>query len=67
MILGGGTTVSLQIFVQQLPAGLDPNVFGISVSAIAFIVLSYVFPDERNKSAEIKEEGLNKAQANIRT
>ncbi len=51
MILGGGTTVSLQIFFQQLPAGLDPNVFGISVSAIAFIMLSLLFPDEEKSSA----------------
>jgi SSS family solute:Na+ symporter len=46
MILGGGTTVFLQVFFKQLPAGLDPNVFGISVSAIAFIVLSLNFPDD---------------------
>ncbi|MBN2732485.1 MAG: sodium:solute symporter family protein [Balneolaceae bacterium] len=48
MILGGGTTVFLQEFFEQLPAGLDPNVFGITVSAVVFIVLSLMFPDEKD-------------------
>jgi len=46
MILGGATTVCLELFVEQLPAGLDANVFGITVSAIVFIALSLLFPDE---------------------
>jgi SSS family solute:Na+ symporter len=49
MILGGATTVLLQIFFEYLPLGLDPNVFGISVSAIAFIVLSLAFPDTKKQ------------------
>ena len=52
MILGGGTTVFLQEFVTQLPAGLDANVFGITVSAIVFIVLSLGFPDDEAVAAE---------------
>lgn len=57
MVLGGGTTVSLQLFVAELPAGLDPNVFGIGISAIAFIVLSLMFPDndDREPTAETAE------------
>lgn len=55
MILGGGTTVALEVFVQQLPAGLDPNVFGISVSAIAFIALSLAFPDQTKIEAGYSE------------
>ncbi len=55
MILGGGTTVSLEVFVQQLPAGLDANVFGISVSAIVFILLSLAFPDQSAKQADTME------------
>lgn len=51
MILGGGTTVFLQLVFEQLPAGLDANVFGISVSAIAFIMLSLVFPDDGEKKS----------------
>lgn len=50
MILGGGTTVSLELFVGQLPAGLDANVFGITVSAIVFVVLSLLFPDEKKNT-----------------
>jgi SSS family solute:Na+ symporter len=45
MIVGGGTTVSLEIFANHLPAGLDANVFGITASAIAFVALSLLFPD----------------------
>lgn len=45
MILGGATTILLELFVEQLPAGLDANVFGISVSAIVFIAVSLGFPD----------------------
>ncbi|HLR26890.1 MAG TPA: sodium:solute symporter family protein, partial [Fodinibius sp.] len=37
MILGGSTTVALELLLDKLPAGLDANVFGITVSAIAFI------------------------------
>jgi len=41
MIIGGGTTIGLQIGVESLPLDLDPNVFGISASALAFIIVSY--------------------------
>lgn len=52
MILGGGTTVFLQEFFEQLPAGLDPNVFGITVSAVVFIILSLMFPDVAEKNQQ---------------
>lgn len=52
MILGGGTTVCLQEFFSQLPAGLDANVFGISVSALVFILLSLIFPDDEPGAAQ---------------
>ncbi|MCW9705955.1 sodium:solute symporter family protein [Fodinibius salsisoli] len=52
MILGGATTVSLEVFLQQLPAGLDANVFGITVSAIAFVSLSLLFPDRQKEQME---------------
>ena len=51
MILGGGTTVCLEAFVNQLPAGLDANVFGITISALAFVTLSLLFPDESKTPA----------------
>jgi len=41
ILAGGGTTLLLTLFVADLPLGLDPNVFGILVSAFAFIVVSY--------------------------
>lgn len=50
MISGGTTTVLLEVLMDELPAGLDANVFGITVSALAFITLSLLFPDEGNKS-----------------
>lgn len=56
MLLGGGTTVSLEVLVQQLPAGLDANVFGITVSAISFVALSLIFPDEHGQGDKQKLE-----------
>lgn len=57
MLLGGGTTVILEIFVEQLPAGLDANVFGITASAVVFVILSLLFPDRESGSPQqIPEE-----------
>lgn len=44
MLVGGCTTLVLQLWVgqQYLPYQLDPNVFGISASAISFIVVGYL-------------------------
>lgn len=36
MIAGGGTTIALIIANVELPMGLDPNIFGISLSTLAF-------------------------------
>ncbi|GAA5523361.1 sodium:solute symporter family protein [Aliifodinibius salicampi] len=51
MIMGGTTTLLLELLIEELPAGLDANVFGITVSAIVFISLSLLFPD--NESSNI--------------
>lgn len=40
MILGGGTTIVLIIIETQLPFDLDPNIFGIGLSAISFFTLN---------------------------
>ncbi|HKK80708.1 MAG TPA: hypothetical protein VJ909_00585, partial [Prolixibacteraceae bacterium] len=40
MIIGGGTTLTLIILGTALPYGLDANVFGVSASLLAFIVVS---------------------------
>ncbi|WP_372638587.1 sodium:solute symporter [Fodinibius sp.] len=72
MMLGGGTTLILQLLledivlnvqkipffdfnqvvlgIEKLPAGLDANVFGISVSIIMFVTLSLLFPDQSDDS-----------------
>ncbi|MEX0647922.1 MAG: sodium:solute symporter family protein [Balneolaceae bacterium] len=55
MILGGFTTVSLRYLGIELPYNLDPNVFGISVSAISFIIVSLIAgnkPSEQNRKPD---------------
>ena len=61
MIVGGATTVGLDIFVNHLPLGLDANVFGISASAIAFIIISLAVPDETNNRTEGAAQNLETA------
>ena len=39
MILGGGTTLILILSKLKLPYGLDANLFGITLSAIVFIII----------------------------
>lgn len=58
-ILGGGSvTLSLQADLWRLPAvlqhsGLDPIVFGLSISAVLFIVVSLARPDRPSRSLEV--------------
>ncbi len=40
MIIGGSTTLSLRYLEIGLPYNLDPNLFGITASAIAFVAVS---------------------------
>lgn len=42
MLTGGFTTLALRYSAINLPFGLDPNVFGITASAISFIIVSYI-------------------------
>jgi solute:Na+ symporter, SSS family len=44
MIVGGTTTVSLVVSGAALPLGLDANVFGISASAIAYLIIHIMKP-----------------------
>jgi solute:Na+ symporter, SSS family len=44
MLTGGGTTLFLTVSGMPLPLGLDPNIFGISASAITFISLAQISP-----------------------
>jgi SSS family solute:Na+ symporter len=46
MISGGLATALLSYLALDLPFGLDPNVFGISLSLVVFIALSYLKPDK---------------------
>lgn len=55
MIIGGSTTVLLTVFFETLPAGLDPNVFGVSLSALTFVGVSLAFPDEPAEASFDKE------------
>lgn len=41
MVLGGSTTVALNLFKVPLPLGLDANVFGIFLSALAYSIIAY--------------------------
>lgn len=51
MLLGGGTTITLIVSNLSLPLGLDANIFGISLSIIAFIVVSYATRLSKKHSA----------------
>lgn len=44
MIAGGLTTITLIIAKLPLPLELDPNIFGITLSALVFIVLGFILP-----------------------
>jgi SSS family solute:Na+ symporter len=50
MLVGGGTTVLLQLDILELPASwgssaLDPSLLGIACSCVVFVVLSVGVPD----------------------
>jgi solute:Na+ symporter, SSS family len=47
MLTGGGLTLLLTLWSLDLPFGLDPNVFGISLSLIVFVGLSLMKPEKR--------------------
>ncbi len=53
MLIGGGTTVALIILNTELPFGLDANIFGISASAVTFLLFSYIFP---SREYQLQEE-----------
>ncbi|GAB4292687.1 MAG: sodium/proline symporter PutP [Ignavibacteriaceae bacterium] len=42
MLLGGGTTITLIAIDTRLPLNLDPNIFGISISALSFFLIGYL-------------------------
>lgn len=48
MIVGGFTTIGLRYSGIELPYELDPNVFGITASAISFIGVSLMTNEQKN-------------------
>ncbi len=42
MLTGGTVTVGLQLSGWELPLGLDPNVFGLTASAVAFGLITAI-------------------------
>ena len=54
MIIGGGTTIVLIASGIKLPLKLDANIFGITASALTFIILAFLFPN-KNPVEELEE------------
>ncbi len=52
MVGGGITTLSLTLFFDKLPFGLDANLFGITTSLLLFVVGLYVFPNQKLNKIE---------------
>ena len=50
MVVGGTTTLILRYLEIGLPFNLDPNVFGITASAIIFIIVSLLTQQNQIKS-----------------
>jgi solute:Na+ symporter, SSS family len=49
MIAGGGITLLLIIAETNLPFGFDPNVFGITASAVIFLFINFISKSKNNK------------------
>ncbi len=52
MITGGTTTLVLELLKKQemlsMPLGLDPNIFGISLSLVVYLLFSEILKDSKN-------------------
>ncbi len=44
MLFGGSTTLALTEMEIALPLGLDPNIFGIAVSGVFFLIITWMLP-----------------------
>ena len=56
MLLGGGTTIALIASGISLPLGLDANIYGISLSAVSFVVISFITSPQEITEIELSEE-----------
>ncbi len=56
MLLGGGTTITLIASGISLPLGLDANIYGISLSAITFVVITLLTSPQEVTELELSEE-----------
>ncbi|WKN30677.1 sodium:solute symporter family protein [Porifericola rhodea] len=56
MLTGGCVTVGLSLLIpaEQMPLGLDANVFGILGALIIFVTLSYVIPNKQIENKSLK-------------
>jgi len=56
MLVGGATTVSLSLLIpeNEMPLGLDSNVFGIAAAFLIFIIISYVTPNKKVDHKSLK-------------
>lgn len=43
MVVGGSTTISLSILEIELPFGLDANIFGLTASLLAFLLINSIY------------------------
>jgi SSS family solute:Na+ symporter len=50
MLSGGLLTLLLIILNAELPFGLDATLFGILLSAVVFISVSLLFPDQKGQN-----------------
>ena len=56
MLLGGGTTIALIASGLRLPLGLDANIYGISLSAVSFVLISFLTSPQEVREMELSEE-----------
>lgn len=53
MLLGGSTTLALTEMEIALPFGFDPNIFGIAISGVFFLLITFLLPKYNRNIPEI--------------
>lgn len=62
MLSGGSVTITLIIMNLNLPLELDPNIFGISTSALVFATLHLLTKKPANKDRSCSQPGRNQCR-----